>query len=371
MNGRISSGVLSQTARLFRDLVIGIVCIYGGAPDPVLAQEIGRMLPDTASTGYSFPRVGNGYLWSFKSVSDNKEGFALEVSSLQGEQRIHVAFWLDGAQKIWIDDAVVLTNRRILIAGLESRPGEIAQLTRFLAIIGFDGKIERFIDTGTYEPERVCTDAKDHLWSFGQDKVAESQGVAYDALRLYSSSGKLIKSYIPNQDVASTAFDLGAHLDDARTVGRPATVFLSCSKSGVGIYVSATRSWIFLSAVEDTVQSWQGDLPGRPAGLTGLVLMDDGQVYASIRVFDKTSHAEVSRGLYNLHIEDKGFATWMPIEDTVTTVSAPFGFGKLLGSYQDNLIYLRNGADTSKPEQVCCTSQFYLTQPPIYSFVKR
>jgi hypothetical protein len=321
--------------------------------------------PTIWSTGYSMPQVGNGYLWSFPRFSQLNQGAAIEIVSLKDRSEIHVPFFVSGALRMWIDDVAVLPDRRVIVAGLSSRSAGDSSRTRFWATLGPDAKLASFIDTETYESERICGDMEGNVWVFGQDKQAESKGTSYDALKKYSPEGRLIKSFLSSREVASSGYELSADSDSLRSK-KGLNVYLRCSRSGVGVYVTLNRSWFFISPTDDTVRVWQADLPGRPAGLTGFGLSDDGKAYASIRLFSQESKSEVRRGLYTLVLQTDGFATWVPVPNKNSFRSEPGGFGELVGSDAGAIVFLKNADDVGLPDAICCNDQFYNSKPPLY-----
>jgi hypothetical protein len=323
---------------------------------------------------YSFPQAANGYLWSFRERLTDNERHAIRIISLQDERVTDIPFGPKDAGTLWVNDVTITADHEVLVGG-SSSAGD-GQLANFVVKLDFVGNVLGVFDIGSLEPGRVCSDTQGGFWTIGQDKNAETSNSNYDMLRKYSSAGVLLKSYLASDAVYSqlvprslenkNAYDLNLIRRFHDPERSPGNIFLVCGNSSVGAYISQTKTWV--EVTDDRVlQTWTVALPAKSTGVTGVVLLNERRVYASMRIFSKDGKGDFMRGLYALQFSQDGTASWATVDGALMSrASIPEGFARLVGRDGPSLVYLRNGYATINGTMFCCSPGYYSGNPPLF-----
>lgn len=134
---------------------------------------------------------------------------------------------------------------------------------------------------------------------------------------------------------------------------------MQCRGEVVGIYEGATDEWIEYDASTNKLTRWKlpkrvhpwveydetgKELP-RPKEetyITGVAMLDSGEVYASFRYHPETNafNSKVEVGLYRLEkVTDQG--RWVPVDSTLGHFWVKGDFDRICGTDGKHLVYSR------------------------------
>jgi hypothetical protein len=286
--------------------------------------------------GQTIPKIDHGSIVIHRRiVVDEMQNDALYLKSLADGTEHRLPFWLNGASVIWINDLAIASVDRVFIVGSFSRASN-EPIVNFMAESDMTGHVVRTVDMGSYEPELSCVSSDGSLWTFGQDWSAERSDISYSLLRNYSSTGRLLASYLPSDSLPPAKLNYSTRLH--RLGGTPGRIFLQCGEQSVGAYIGPLRTWAEIDLGDRTSHTWLMTLPS--AGrITGLALLGEHQVYCSFRGWK----AVFVRGVFKLTLDEPKVAAWEPVSGMVEYLnisgkSRPARF--VYGADGPNLVYV-------------------------------
>jgi hypothetical protein len=264
----------------------------------------------TTSQGETRPKIDHGYiLFSRRIIVDAIQRDAIYMKSLADGTERRPSFWLNGASVIWINDSAVASAEELLVVGSFSRSTD-GVLINFVAESDTGGRILTTIDMGTYEPELACVAPDGSLWTFGQDWSAERSDIPYSLLRNYSSTGRLLGSYLRSDALPPARLNFSTRLH--RMGGARGRMYLQCGRQSVGAYIGPVNTWVEIDLADKTSEVWHVNPPS--AGImTGLALLKKHEVYCSF----KGQNTVFVRGFFKLNLSQPKIAAWEPIAGMV------------------------------------------------------
>jgi hypothetical protein len=264
--------------------------------------------------GHTLPKIDHGYiLFARWIIVDGLQHDALYLKSLADGTEHRLSFWLHGASIIWVNDLTITSDGELFVVGSFSRLRDGTPIN-FMAQLDRTGSTHATIDMGTYEPELACVTSDRSVWTLGQDWSAERSDISYQLLRNYSSTGRLLGSYLPSDSLPPVRLNFSTRLH--RLGGSPGRVFLQCGDESVGAYIEAARTWAEIDLANRTAQMWQISHPSF-GYVTGFALLGKHQVYCSF----KGRNTVFVRGFFKLNLGQPKVATWDPIPGMVEYVN--------------------------------------------------
>jgi hypothetical protein len=284
----------------------------------------------------TIPKIDHGFIVvSRRVVVNDTKGDVLYLKSLKDESERRIPLWLGIASAIWINDVAVASAEKIYVVGSLLHSSD-KTIVNFMAQTDMDGHTSGLVDTGTYEPELACVGGDGTLWTFGQDWSAERSDISYSLIRNYSSTGRLLGSYLQSDILPPAKLNFSTRLH--RMGGATGRIFLQCGTESIGAFISPTHTWAEIDLSDRTSHVWSVSPPS--AGhMTGMALLGRHQVYCSFRGWQ----AVFIRGLFKLNLADAKVASWVPVAGMVEYLSAsdktpPVRF--LFGSEDSSLVYV-------------------------------
>jgi hypothetical protein len=212
------------------------------------------------------------------------------------------------------------------------------------------------VDTGHFSPKQISACDGTTVWALGwirsgPDLDREARDESGDILREYRlSDGTMVRSTLKRSMFPPTsrpAFS-GHDFPD---------VTMRCSGKLLGIYEGASDEWIEYNLDTDTLSRWklakadhawadqdtEGNILPKPdirTSVTGVAMLDNGEVYASFLRHSWSGKAGSTLGLY--HLKKSGnHANWDPIESTLAPANQQGAFDRLNGTDGVHLVYSR------------------------------
>src|ERR1700680_2364368 len=195
-----------------------------------------------------------------------------------------------------LSDATVTPDGRLIISGC-GRADVGGKIHCFLGIASRDGRVSPVVDTERFAPRAISTCDGETVWAMGWrrappyfDRERENDE-PYDVLRLYRlRDGKIVDSELP-RDFAPH------HYNPSSMAGTP-DLAMQCRGTTLGIYEGVSDEWIEYDSSNSQLARWklpkqahhfaQYDnngkilpLPVHVTFITGLAMLDSGDVYAS------------------------------------------------------------------------------------------
>jgi len=254
-------------------------------------------------------------------------------------------------------DATVTRDGHLLVSGC-SRADVGGKIHCFIGTASPDGHVSPIVDTGRFAPVGISTCDGENVWAMGWlrappyfDRESEKP---YNVLRLYRlGDGKMIESELPR-----SSFPRRSHPAPA---GRSPELTMQCRGTTLGIYEGASDEWIEYDAATSKLTRWKllgqiqshhfaqydsaGKLlhfPVHATFITGVAMLDSGEVYASFVHQARDGSAPVSTGLFRLQ-KSGGQAAWLPVDGALGSAAKEGTFDELCGTDGKNLVYSRFG----------------------------
>jgi hypothetical protein len=260
--------------------------------------------------GQTIPKIDHGYvLFSRRVIIDEIQREAIYLKSLADGTERRTSFWLTGASVIWINDLAVASADKLFVVGSFSRSAGGVPIN-FVAESDMAGHTLTTIDMGTYEPELACVSGDGSVWTFGQDWSAERSDIPYSLLRNYSSTGRLLGSYLPSDSLPPARLNFSTRLH--RLGGARGRMFLQCGQQSVGAYIGPVSTWVEIDLADKSSRAWQVNFPSI-GNITGLALLERHEVYCSF----KGQRTVFVRGFFKLNLSQPKIGEWDPIPGMV------------------------------------------------------
>jgi hypothetical protein len=300
-------------ASFFLFLAVGT----GSGSEPAVSQSNGLPAPwqqkavsVTLFPDHTIPKIDHGYtVVSRRMIIDGIQQEAIYLKSLADGTERQTSFWISGASVIWINDLAAASSDKLFVVGSFRRSADGVPIN-FVAEADMSGHTLRTIDMGSYEPELACVAPDGSFWTFGQDWSAERSDIPYSLLRNYSSTGRLLGSYLPSDTLPPARLNFSTRVH--RMGGARGRMFLQCGQQSVGAYIGPVGTWVEIDFADKTSQVWQVNPPS--AGMmTGLALLKRHEVYCSFR----GQNTVFVRGFFKLNLSQPKIATWEPIAGMV------------------------------------------------------
>ncbi len=315
----------------------GISAGSEGLPAPWQQKPVSiPMIP-----GHTIPKIDHGYiLFAQWIIVNGVQQGALYLKSLADGTERRPSFWLKGASLIWVNDLAITSDGKLFVVG-SFLPSTGQAPINFLAQSDLMGHTVTAVDMGTYEPELACVAGDTSIWTFGQDWSAEGSDIPYSRIRNYSSTGRLLGSYLSSDSLPAARLNFSTRLH--RMGGARGRIFLQCGNESVGAYIEATRTWAEIDLANRASQVWQVKQPS--AGyVTGLALLGRHELYCSF----KGQNAVLVRGFFKLDVSQPKVADWEPIPGMVEYLSItqkPPQPTSVIGTDGSSLVYQRLESD--------------------------
>jgi hypothetical protein len=267
--------------------------------------------------------------------------------------RSSVKISIPGSNDTRLFDATVTEDGRLIVSGCywpEKQP-----IHCFVGVANADGHISPMVDTGKFSPMQVTTCDGASVWAMGRLRSGpyfdrDAWDEPYPILREYRlTDGKMVASALER-----TTF---AHWPPPASYGHDhPDLTMRCSGKILGIYEGASDEWIEHDLSTNKLRRWKlpkqdhpwaeqdkdGKILPKPdvqTRLSGIAMLDSGEVYASFRQRN-TNQAKV--GLYRLEKSgDRG--EWIALDGTVGPANEPGALGQLNGTDGKHLVYSRVG----------------------------
>jgi hypothetical protein len=285
----------------------------------------------------TFPRISNGFLWSRLNELTKAEPDSIVLEPIDGGPGHSISFWIPGASKIWLEDAAITQDRKIIVVGSFERLGDSTQ-NNFVSQLDFQGRVLSMSSLGEYEPERVCSTSDGTVWMIGQVWMAEMQRTSYAILRNYSTKGELLGSYLQRNVLPATDLNLSARLDgEGSAHGR---VFLACGAKFVAAYIGTARTWTEVSIPDHAAHAWQVRSPSAKSAMkiTGLAVVGEHGVYASFEPSSSGSNLP-KWSLYKLDTNRPDNAVWTRVVPDRTGDEEPPVFEIIVGADASSVVF--------------------------------
>ena len=274
----------------------------------------------------SFPRMENGYVFSFRpSVRQAGEDDLIVASPAKG-QDYQLGFSVPGMSETRISDVSVGPEGQVYIVGSAIKAGDVT-------VRGFLSNLDLTAHGSTvffdeYKPERVCVAGDGTLWVLGQPLNAELANTPSGMLRNYTAQGELRSEFLPALNFPVVA----------RNVGKRSQIFLSCGEESVGVYLGPARLWVEIAYGEVLAEQRHVD-PPQSSVMSRLVLVHKGEVLASFR--DRLPDGQLGRvnHFYRLSM-DRSPVSWESINGGETSNASNVPARGLLGRDGDSVVYL-------------------------------
>jgi len=269
------------------------------------------------------------------------------------KSQVSVKVTIPGFSSFSLSDATVTPNGKLIVAGC-AHADIGGKIHCFIGIAAHDGRVSPMVDTDRFAPMNISTCDDSTVWALGwlrapPDFDRESDE-PYNTLRLYRlGDGKIVDSIFPRQSFPPHS---------ALFVGPP-EVTMQCRDTKLGIYLGGTDEWIEYSPANRQPIHWKlpkqthhfpqydskGEMlhfPVHVTFITGLAMLDSGDVYASFVHQARDGSARATTGLFRL--EKSGCeAKWVPVSGSNGTYGDQGRFKELTGTDGKNLVYSRHG----------------------------
>ena len=264
---------------------------------------------------------------------------------------------IPGYSDFSLSDATVTPDGHLLISGC-SFADVGGKIHCFIGPASRDGHVSPLIDTERFAPMKISTCDGVAVWAIGWLRAPpyfDREGdEPYDVLRLYRlSDGKIIESELPRSSfpVRSSPSRAGFGSPD---------LTMQCRGTTLGIYEGASDEWIEYDAANSKLTRrkllplWHhlfarydssGNIlhfPVHATFITGVAMLDSGEVYASFVHQARDGSTKETIGLFRLQ-KANDLSTWLPIDGTLGSYGEQGKFDELCGTDGKNLVYSRFG----------------------------
>jgi hypothetical protein len=345
----------SVLALLLSTFAVALLAAQQRIGAPNLAEVKGPTLPAPNSTTAYDPYFseGRGYWERDYLVYVDPRSPRVELYDKDKDQA-SVKVAIPGYSDLSLSDATVTPDGHLVVSGC-SHADEGGKIHCFIGLASRDGHVSPLIDTGTFSPTRISTCDSATVWAMGWLRAPpyfdRESGEPYDVLRLYRlSDGKIVDS-----ELARNSFP---HWSDPSGRGyKSPELTMQCRGTTLGIYESASDEWIEYDTDSSKLTRWKllplwhhqfanydssGNilpLPVHPTFITGLAMLDSGDVYASSVHEARDGSAKITVGLFQLQKAGEQ-ATWSPVDGTLGMYEQG-KFDELCGTDGKNLVYSR------------------------------
>ena len=328
---------------------------------PNLATRKGPTLPAPNSmTAYDpFFSEGRGrwereYLVYVDPRSPRVELYDKDKDKDKDKDQASVKVAIPGYSDLSLTDATVTPDGHLVVSGC-SRADDGGKIHCFMGLASRDGHVSQLIDTERFAPMQISTCDGATVWAMGWLRAPpyfdRESDEPYDVLRLYRlKDGKIVESALPR-----SSFPARSH--PARSGSGDPELTMQCRGTTLGIYEGASDEWIEYDTSNSKLTRWKllplshhlfarydssGNilpLPVHATFITGLAMLDSGDVYASFVYEARDGSAKSTAGLFRLQKTSEQ-ATWLPIDGTLGTYERG-NFDELCGTDGKNLVYSR------------------------------
>jgi len=312
--------------------------------------------PDSTTAYDPFFSEGRGYWERDYLVYVDPRSPRVELYDKDKDQA-SVRVTIPGYSGFSLSDATVTLDGHLIISGC-SRADVGGKIHCFIGLASRDGHVSPLIDTERFAPMKISTCDGSTVWAMGWLRAPpyfDREGdEPYDILRLYRlSDGKIIDSDLPR-----SSFPARSH-PPQKGFGDP-ELTMQCRGTTLGIYEGASDEWIEYDSANSKLTRWKllplwhhqfanydssGNLlhlPVHPTFITGVVMLDSGEVYASFVHQARDGSAKETMGLFRLQ-KANDLSIWVPIDGTLGSYGEEGKFEELCGTDGKNLVYSRFG----------------------------
>ncbi len=260
---------------------------------------------------------------------------------------------IPGYSDLTLSDATVTPDGHLVISGC-SFADEGGKTHCFIGLASRDGYVSPLIDTERFAPRTISTCDGAAVWALGWLRAPpnfDREGdEPYDVLRLYRlRDGKIVEAELPRSSFAHWPIG-GFELPE---------LTMQCRGTKLGIYDGVSDEWIEYDGANSQLKRWklppvthqfvqednsgkQIPFPIRVTFVTGVAMLDSGDVYASFGQNVRGGSARGLTGLFRLQKSGEQ-ATWSPVDGTQGSYEELGQFHELCGTDGKNLVYSRFG----------------------------
>jgi hypothetical protein len=325
---------------------------------PAIAEVKGPTLPAPNSiTAYDpFFSEGRGYWERDYLVYVDPRSPRVDLYDKDKDQA-SVKVTIPGYSDFSLSDATVTLDGHLIISGC-SFADVGGKIHCFIGLASRDGHVSPLINTGRFAPMKISTCDGATVWAMGWLRAPpyfDREGdEPHDVLRLYRlSDGKIIESELPRSSFPAwpdPSLPGEFELPD---------LTMQCRGTTLGIYEGASDEWIEYDTASSKLTRWKllpqthhfaqydnsGNIlpfPVHATFITGLAMLDSGDVYASFVHQARDGSAKETVGLFRLQ-KATDLSTWSPIDGTLGSYGEQGTFDELCGTDGENLVYSRFG----------------------------
>jgi hypothetical protein len=256
-----------------------------------------------------------------------------------------------------LSEGTVTPDGHLVISGC-SHADEGGKIHCFIGLTSRDGHVLPLIDTGRFAPMKISICDGATVWAMGWLRAPpyfdRESDEPYDVLRLYRlKDGKIVESALPR-----SSFPARSNPSSPGGFESP-ELTMQCRGTTLGIYEGASDEWIEYDTANSKLARWKllpqthhfaqydssGNIlpfPVHPTFITGLAMLDSGDVYASFVREARDGSVKATVGLFRL---EKAVAqsTWSLVDGTLGAYGEQGKFDELCGTDGKNLVYSRFG----------------------------
>jgi hypothetical protein len=260
---------------------------------------------------------------------------------------------ISGFSDFSLSDATVTPDGDLVISGC-SRADEGGKVHCLIGLASRDGHVSPLIDTGAFSPTRISTCDGATVWAMGWLRAPPNfdreSDEPYDVLRLYRlSDGKIVDS-----ELARNTFPAWPGPSLPGEFELP-DLTMQCRGATLGIHEGASDEWMEYDTSTSKLTRWkltkqthhfvQYDGNGKEIPfpvhvtlITGLAMLDSGEVYASFVHEARDGSAKAAVGLFRLQKAGEE-ASWAPVDGTLGVYGEQETFDELCGTDGRNVVY--------------------------------
>jgi hypothetical protein len=269
------------------------------------------------------------------------------------ENRASVKVVIPGYGDFSLSDATVTVDGRLIISGC-GRADIGGKIHCFIGIANRDGRVSPIVDTERFAPRAISTCDGEAVWVMGWLRAPpyfDREGdEPYDVLRLYRlKDGKIVDSELPRSSFVH--WPVGGF-------GSP-ELTMQCRGTTLGVYEGISDEWFEYDASHSHLTRWKlppkdhhfaeydstGKMlpvPIHGTFVTGVAMLESGDVYASFAQEARDGSAAVATGLFRLRKAGEK-AAWEPVGGALGSYAKPGTFDSLCGTDGKNLVYSHVG----------------------------
>lgn len=258
-------------------------------------------------------------------VTPNEAGVVLYDKD--GRIAREAVVWLDGARNVSVGD-VAVTRSAMVVSGVASN--QDGALANFIAETSGDGRVQRVIRTTPFLPVYLCALEDGTVWSYGEDRDDQLNGIQ-NSLRL--------RHYSFEKGQLSALLDVGLERGWILSRGRyPGEISFRCNANTIVLHNAASSELIEFDLRSNLLRVTKvAPLPPPPEfHITGFALTDSGELFASLH--DRSRKPAIS-GLFRLSRDGKDGAKWVPVDGTMGSYLHDSPIERLMGADGDDLVY--------------------------------